>query len=117
MSSRGESHADFQDIQWVRFTIFHGVLATAQCPCSVLARKKESRKRNLSFHLPVTVSCSPNLRLYQTDSSYIPLGDIYDDHCLTSGIMREQPVLYSGEKVKRVLREFRQTSQRQVCLL
>lgn len=80
---------------------------------SALARKKESRKRNLFFHLPAAISCSPNLRLFQTDSSYITLGDIYDRHCEESGITREDPILFAGEKVKKVLREFRQ-SQKQV---
>ncbi|RDB22695.1 Transcription-associated protein 1 [Hypsizygus marmoreus] len=77
-----------------------------------LSRKKESRKRNLSFHLPAAVSCSPSVRLFQTDSSYVPLGDIYDRHCQATGISREEPVLYAGEKVKKVLREFRQPSSR-----
>ena len=81
---------------------------------SALNRKKESRKRNLFFHLPATVSCSPNVRLFQTDSSYITLGDIYDRYCNASGISKEEPVLYTGEKVKKVLREYRQPSTRQV---
>lgn len=84
--------------------------------CSALGRKKESRKRNLSFHLPAAISCSPNLRLFQTDSSYITLGDIYDRHCEETGITREDPILFAGEKVKKVLREFRESSQRQVCI-
>lgn len=81
---------------------------------STLSRKKESRKRNLSFHLPATISCSPTVRLFQTDSSYITLGDIYDRFCDTSGISKEEPVLFAGEKVKKVLREYRQPSTRQL---
>jgi len=81
---------------------------------SALSRKKESRKRNLAFHLPATVSCSPSVRLFQTDSSYITLGDIYDRYCDMSGISKEEPVLFAGEKVKKVLREYRQPSTRQV---
>ncbi|THV08510.1 hypothetical protein K435DRAFT_832965 [Dendrothele bispora CBS 962.96] len=69
----------------------------------VLARKKESRKRNLCFHLPVAVSCAPNARLYQSDSSYIPLSDVYDMYCESTGISREDPILFSGEKVKKVI--------------
>lgn len=82
---------------------------------SVLQRKKETRKRNLSFHLPAAISCSPTLRLFQTDSSYITLCDIYELHCEDTGISREEPILFAGEKVKKTLREFRQTSSRQVC--
>ncbi|KAF9009027.1 hypothetical protein BDQ17DRAFT_1422200 [Cyathus striatus] len=79
-----------------------------------LNRKKETRKRNLFFHVPAVVSCSPTLRLLQTDSSYVPLSDIYDLHCEESGISREEPILFAGEKVKNVLREFRQSSTRQL---
>ncbi|KAF9453072.1 FAT-domain-containing protein [Macrolepiota fuliginosa MF-IS2] len=80
----------------------------------VLQRKKETRKRNLSFHLPAAISCSPTLRLFQTDSSYITLGDIYELHCEDTGISREEPILFAGEKVKKTLREFRQNSTRQL---
>ncbi|KAF8974524.1 hypothetical protein BDZ97DRAFT_2053099 [Flammula alnicola] len=73
-----------------------------------LGRNKESRKRNLTFHLPAAVSCSPNVRLYQTDSSYISFGDIYDLHCEAKGISREEPILFMGEKVRKVLRDYRQ---------
>lgn len=79
-----------------------------------LARKKESRKRNLNFHIPAAISCSPNLRLLQNDSSYVTLGDIYDRHCEEIGITREDPILVSGEKVKSVLLDFKQVNQRAV---
>ncbi|KAI0638186.1 atypical/PIKK/TRRAP protein kinase [Trametes polyzona] len=79
---------------------------------STLSRKKESRKRNLHFHLPAAVSCAPNLRLLQNDASYITLGDIYDKHCEDSGMAREEPVMMSGEKVKIAMREFKQKNGR-----
>ncbi|KAF9222005.1 FAT-domain-containing protein [Gyrodon lividus] len=84
------------------FRIFNGALV----------RKKESRKRNLNFHIPAAISCSPNLRLLQNDSSYVTLGDIYDRHCEESGITREDPIIVSGEKVKSVLLDFKQANQR-----
>ncbi|KAK7060621.1 transcription-associated protein 1 [Paramarasmius palmivorus] len=77
----------------------------------VLARKKESRKRNLFFHIPAAVSCSPNIRLYQSDPSYISLSDVYDLHCQSLSITREDPILLCGEKVRKVLREFRQNTR------
>ncbi|RXW24667.1 hypothetical protein EST38_g1146 [Candolleomyces aberdarensis] len=79
-----------------------------------LNRKKESRRRNLNFHLPAIVSCSPSVRLFQTDSSYVSFGDIYDLHCEEAGISKEEPILYSGEKVKQVLRGFREFPSRQL---
>nr|GAT59465.1 predicted protein [Mycena chlorophos] len=78
-----------------------------------LARKKESRKRNLVFHIPAAVSISPAVRLFQTDSSYISLGDIYDQHCIESGLPKEEPILYAGDKIKKVLREYLQASKTQ----
>ncbi|PFH52762.1 hypothetical protein AMATHDRAFT_1809 [Amanita thiersii Skay4041] len=121
---------------WKRFTLLghdnSKTSFTVQLPChrqirredrvmqilrtfnGVLARKKESRKRNLTFHVPAAVSCSPNVRLFQTDSSYISLGDIYERHCVESGIAREEPILYAGEKAKKVMREFRQSASRQL---
>ncbi|KAG7449166.1 uncharacterized protein BT62DRAFT_1073682 [Guyanagaster necrorhizus] len=77
----------------------------------VLARKKETRKRNLAFHLPTAVLCSSTFRLYHMDASYVSFGDIYDLHCEATGISREDPILYSGEKVRRILREAKQTGQ------
>ncbi|KAK2466244.1 hypothetical protein APHAL10511_001886, partial [Amanita phalloides] len=81
---------------------------------TALARKKESRKRNILFHIPAAISCSPNVRLFQTDSSYISMSDIYERFCAESGIAREEPLLYAGEKAKKVMAEFKQASDRAV---
>lgn len=75
---------------------------------TVLARKKEAQKRNLSFHIPAAISFSPTLRLLQNDSSYITLGDIYDQYCEERGFTREEPIFVCGEKVKTVVSEYRQ---------
>ncbi|KAG2141739.1 uncharacterized protein EDB93DRAFT_1329829 [Suillus bovinus] len=94
---------------WRREERLTQVFRTFNC---ALIRRKESRKRNLMFHIPAAISCSPSLRLLQTDSSYITLGDIYDHHCEEAGLSREDPILVSGEKVKSVLLEFKQKSGR-----
>ncbi|KAG2042802.1 hypothetical protein BDR03DRAFT_1058663 [Suillus americanus] len=94
---------------WRREERLTQVFRTFNC---ALVRRKESRKRNLLFHIPAAISCSPSLRLLQTDSSYITLGDIYDHHCEEAGLSREDPILVSGEKVKSVLLEFKQKSGR-----
>ncbi|KAL0575262.1 transcription-associated protein 1 [Marasmius crinis-equi] len=78
----------------------------------VLARKKESRKRNLFFHIPATVSCCPNFHQYKSDSPYISFSDILDLHCQQAGDSREDPVLVSVEKVRKVRRESCQTNGR-----
>ncbi|KAJ7590989.1 hypothetical protein C8J56DRAFT_1135339 [Mycena floridula] len=79
----------------------------------VLARKKESRKRNLNFHIPAHIPFSPALRLIQTDSSYISFIDIYDLHCQKVGMTREDPLLYAADKMRKVLREYRTLHQKQ----
>ncbi|KAF8339104.1 FAT-domain-containing protein [Cantharellus anzutake] len=67
---------------------------------SVLARRKESRKRILTFHIPIAVPMTPSLRLLENDSSYVTLQDIYDQHCQTVGISREEPIITSSLKIK-----------------
>lgn len=67
------------------------------------------------FHLPAAVSCSPNVRLYQTDSSYVTFGDIYDLHCEHQGFTREEPIIFVAEKIQNILRDYRQQfSKKQV---
>ena len=71
---------------------------------SVLARKKESRRRNLSFHLPLMIPLAPHIRLVQDDASYISLQGIFEDHCRRTGINKDEPILFMMEKL-RVLSE------------
>lgn len=78
-----------------------------------LARKKETRKRNLSFYLPAAIPCSPALRLLESDPSGVFLSDIFEQHCEKTGISKEEPVLAVGEKVRSTLREFKQMHNRQ----
>lgn len=70
-----------------------------------LTRRKESRKRNLQFHLPWAVSLSPSVRLITNDSSYVSLQDIYDRHCKDMGITREEPAILVSHKTKQIARE------------
>lgn len=114
MSPRRQGHANTKNIQWVRHSTLVFVVCMLTPETSALQRKKETRKRNLSFHLPAAVSCSPTLRLFQTDTSYITLGDIYEFHCEDAGISREEPILFAGEKIKKTLRELKQNPSRQV---
>ena len=72
---------------------------------SALTRRKESRKRNLHFHFPQTISLSLSVRLLTNDPSYVSMQEIYDKHCDETGIAREDPVLMGGDKVKALLRE------------
>lgn len=101
---------------WVRreeriqqlFRIFNGYVtrqigySLLRMYISVLNRRKESRKRNLSFHLPVAVPLNPALRLLANDSSYVTLQHIYDSHCEMMRMAREDPQLAFAEKFSSV---------------
>lgn len=81
------------------------VISCASCPDildRVLNRRKESRKRNLCFHLPVAVPLNPTLRLLANDSSYVTMQHIYDEHCDKIQIAREDPQLAFAEKFESV---------------
>ncbi|CAI2169805.1 6786_t:CDS:10 [Funneliformis geosporum] len=66
----------------------------------MLERRKESRKRNLSFHLPLIVPLAPQIRIVEDDSSYCSLQDIYEDHCDNTGISKDDPIIYYTNKMK-----------------
>ncbi|KAL7422906.1 transcription-associated protein 1 [Cryptotrichosporon argae] len=60
---------------------------------SVLRKRKESRRRNLQFHLPLAVALGAQLRLIQSDSSFITLQDIYDEHAFAHRQQREDAII------------------------
>ncbi|MCJ1286042.1 hypothetical protein MMC26_005384 [Xylographa opegraphella] len=72
------------------FRIFNGVLA----------KRKESRRRNLSFFLPLMVPLAPSIRLVQEDAEYISLQGVYEDHCRRHGLNKDEPVLFTMEKLR-----------------
>jgi phosphatidylinositol kinase/protein kinase (PI-3 family) len=89
-------------------------LAILTWKCSILERKKESRRRNIAFHLPVIVPLAPLIRLVQDDLSYASLQDIYEDHCLNTGIHKDDPILYYINRMKE-LQIPREMFQDKVC--
>jgi transformation/transcription domain-associated protein len=66
----------------------------------ILERRKESRMRNLVFHLPAIVPLAPNVRMVQDDPSYTSLYDIYEDHCDSINMHKDDPLVYFVEKFK-----------------
>lgn len=69
---------------------------------SVLSRRKESRKRNLTIHLPAAVPLTPSLRLVVNDSSYLTLQDIFDDHCKRHNMLRDVPMLHFIDQFRKI---------------
>ncbi|KAK7561566.1 hypothetical protein IWX47DRAFT_824151 [Phyllosticta citricarpa] len=69
---------------------------------TILAKRKESRRRNLQFTLPLMVPLSPGVRMVQDDSSYISLQGIYEDHCRRNGVNKDEPILFAIEKLRSI---------------
>ncbi|WPG98564.1 Hypothetical protein R9X50_00135600 [Acrodontium crateriforme] len=67
---------------------------------STLSKKKESRRRNLQFTLPVMVPLSPQIRMIQDDSSYITLQGIYEDYCRRNEVDKDGPTMFTMEKMR-----------------
>ncbi|KAK0615854.1 hypothetical protein B0T17DRAFT_510419 [Bombardia bombarda] len=65
-----------------------------------LSSKKESRRRDLQFTLPLMVPLAPHIRIVQEDTSYVTLQGIYEDHCRRNGIPKDEPVLFTMEKLR-----------------
>ncbi|KAI9769878.1 MAG: hypothetical protein M1839_003575 [Geoglossum umbratile] len=74
------------------FRIFNGVLA----------KRKESRRRNLNFHLPLMIPLAPHIRLVQDNASYITLQGVYEDHCRRVGMNKDDPILLTMKKLRKL---------------
>ncbi|KAJ6107212.1 hypothetical protein N7523_008535 [Penicillium sp. IBT 18751x] len=88
------------------FRIFNGLLA----------KRKESRRRNLYFHLPLMVPLAPHIRLVRDDSSYISMQGIYEDYCRRVGMNKDEPVLFTMDRMRSLAetKQNRTTDQQQV---
>lgn len=69
---------------------------------SVVVRRKETRRRSLTFNMPVSMPLGFHARLMASDETYVSLQEIYDQHCARAGFSRESPSLAFGEKFKAV---------------
>ena len=65
-----------------------------------LSKRKESRRRNLNFHLPLMIPLAPHIRMVQDDATYITLQGIYEDHCRKNSMSKDDPVLFTMEKLR-----------------
>ncbi|XRM37421.1 transcription-associated protein 1 [Aspergillus tubingensis] len=88
------------------FRIFNGLLG----------KRKESRRRNLYFHLPLMVPLAPHIRLVRDDPSYISMQGIYEDYCRRVGINKDEPVMFTMEKMRSLAetKQNRSNDQQQV---
>ncbi|KAI0379979.1 hypothetical protein F5Y04DRAFT_111719 [Hypomontagnella monticulosa] len=65
-----------------------------------LAKKKESRRRDLQFTVPLVVPLAPHIRIVQDDPSYITLQGIYEDHCRRNRMLKDEPVMFTMDKLR-----------------
>ncbi|KAI0434650.1 FAT domain-containing protein [Xylaria sp. FL1042] len=65
-----------------------------------LAKKKESRRRDLQFTVPLMIPLAPHIRIVQEDTSYITLQGVYEDHCRRNGMLKDEPVMFTMEKLR-----------------
>ena len=72
------------------FRIFNGTLS----------KRKESRRRNLSFNLPLMIPLAPSIRLVSDDPSYISLQGVYEDHCRRNFMNRDEPILFTMDRLR-----------------
>jgi len=71
-----------------------------------LAKRKESRRRNLYFHLPIFVPIAPYIRLVQDDSSYVTLQTVFEDYVRKApGMSRDDPILFLLEKSRTIVEQ------------
>ena len=68
----------------------------------IVAKRKETRRRNISFHLPLMIPLAPAIRLVQEDASYISLQGVFEDHCRRHGLNKDDPILFTMEKLKTI---------------
>lgn len=85
--------------------------------CSPLATRKESRKRNLQFNVPVVVPLSPGVRLIENDASITSLQDIYENYCDSVAMKKEDPILAHTERVRELHRTLPQLSVSLILVL
>ena len=77
-----------------------------------LFKRKEARRRNLYFHLPIFVPIAPHIRLVQDDSSYATLQTIFEDFVRgMPGMSRDDPMLFLLEKSRTIAEQQKNPSQ------
>lgn len=76
-----------------------------------LSKRKESRRRNLQFHLPLMIPLAPHIRMVQDDATYISLQGVFEDHCRRHGLSKDEPILFTLEKL-RAMSDSKQNVQR-----
>lgn len=65
-----------------------------------ISRRVETRRRDIQFTLPIAVPLSPHIRIVNDDVNDITLQRIYEDYCKKNGKSRDEPFIYTVEKLR-----------------
>ncbi|KAG5438769.1 hypothetical protein PCANB_002489 [Pneumocystis canis] len=65
----------------------------------VLLRKKETRRRNITFTLPIAIPIAPHIRIVEDDPSGISLQGIYEEYCRRHDMHKDEPLEYFASKL------------------
>ncbi|KAG4305579.1 hypothetical protein PORY_001135 [Pneumocystis oryctolagi] len=65
----------------------------------VLLRKKETRRRNIVFTLPIAIPIAPHIRIVEDDPSGISLQGIYEEYCRRHDMHKDEPLEYFALKL------------------
>ncbi|KAL7750961.1 transcription-associated protein 1 [Sorochytrium milnesiophthora] len=74
---------------------------------SILERKKETRKRNVHFHLPIIVPLTPTVRIIADDTTAASLQDVYEDYCSRVGMHKDGPFIFFADRVRAVITQLK----------
>jgi len=66
----------------------------------MMAKYKETRNRNLVFHVPLVVPLTHRLRLMQTNEAHISLEEVYEQSCAVRKIDPDKPLLTYREMMR-----------------
>jgi transformation/transcription domain-associated protein len=69
---------------------------------TMLDRKTESRRRDLSLHVPAIVPLAPQTRLLKEDDSMISLLEVYEDHCGREGMQKDDHIALYLTRMKEI---------------
>jgi len=85
---------------------------------SIMERKKDCRKYNIAFHLPLMIPLAPQVRLVQDDLSYVSLQEIYEKHCEKSGFHKDDPTILYVNSINNIInRDKKNSIKRTVSIL
>ncbi len=77
---------------------------------SLMERKKDCRKYNIAFHLPLMIPLAPQVRLVQDDLSYVSLQEIYEKHCENSGFHKDDPTILYINSIRNIIHRDKKNS-------